>query len=124
MKTLLILTLLFLPVMAQDNKKPEAPAKKAEHSLDKDDLAKLQAFREQNAMIESDFATVNAQLDKILTDEQKIALVTKLQLARVQSRGLNSAFEAWQNDLRKKYKCATCVVSGDKFLEPPDKKDK
>lgn len=120
MKTLFLLALFFLPAVAQD--KPQPEKKPAEHALAKDELDTAASFQQQSAIIEGGFNEVNQQLRRVLTNDQKIAIVDKLQLLQMQAGQLQEGYKAFVNDLKKKYKCATCELRGNVFAEPTEKK--
>lgn len=123
MKTLFFLTLLILPVVAQDKPKTSDDAKKpAEYSLTAEELKQLQEFRDKSQILNERFKKINELLDSVLTDEAKISGWDSLVLARKQNAELQQRAQAWERDLVKKHKCPACVIQGDKFVEQLEKK--
>lgn len=118
MKILFAICLLAAFVFAQEKTKEEKPTQKATvHELSREEVETLRSLEGQMAIAKAAFDSINADLKRVLTDKEKIALVDKLQLARWQSDDLNGRGEAFVNDLKKKYKCARCQIIGEKFVE-------
>ncbi|MFN7929882.1 MAG: hypothetical protein U0Y68_18440 [Blastocatellia bacterium] len=116
-KQFLFVTIFFallLPTFAQNIPKP------AEHQLSKEEVAAVQQFADLQAKLRAEYAAIDIELSKLLLSrDEKASIVDRWQLARRTDKEISDAVVVWVNDLRKKYKCATCVIQGDKLVEPP-----